>query len=158
MDAVEFVKYYVEACNLYSDIECCYGCPLEVENDECLFALEPEEAVRRIEEFSKKYNGDFSELYTVKYLMSKRIADGFRGKYAEGWRWVARNHLGELYFYKEKPSVEIIDGNKYYKANGDILHEKYADEFYSYVTENNSPIFIHDLFKCYVTINRNLLD
>lgn len=74
-------------------------------------------------------------------LTDKQIT-AIKGRIAEGTPWAARDSDEDLYFYSNKPK---LDKTKGYFNNGDKdCVESYSD-IYSFITYENSPVYLPDL-------------
>lgn len=139
MDAVEFLKAKKRMCKKYNKTAC-EGCPLYNENKLCSLYIDNEkEVVRKVEEWYKQ---------RPEIELTEQQITAIKGRIAEGAKWAFKNNieLGCVFFTDTKP---YIDDNILFVFNKD--NAKYIstcnDDFYDFVTFENSPISLVELLK-----------
>ena len=84
------------------------------------------------------------ELIPEKPTLTDQQITAIKGRIAEGTPWAARDSDEDLYFYSNKPK---LDKTKGYFNNGDKdCVESYSD-IYSFITYENSPVYLPDLIE-----------
>ena len=89
-------------------------------------------------------NPEFIRLIPQKPTLTDQQITAIKGRIAESTPWAARDSDEDLYFYSNKPK---LDKTKGYFSNGDKdCVESYSD-IYSFITYENSPVYLPDLIE-----------
>lgn len=145
MDAVEFFKEKERMCKKYviNGDACMYtNCPIARELHSCIDAEDTVEGVKKMVEIVENW----SKTHPV-IKLTEQQKTAIRGRIAEGWKWIANDKLGEIWFYEEKPKKDIKKGfcfNDSVYGAGQVCNEKIS-KIYDFVTFENSPLYLPDL-------------
>lgn len=136
MDAVEFLKEWYRMCKSNEECKECDGYKLCT--SEIGICSNREELVKAVENWAKTHP-------VIELTEQQKTA--IRGRIAEGWKWIANDKLGEIWFYEEKPGKDIKKGfcfNDSAYGTEQVCNEKIS-KIYDFVTFENSPLYLPDL-------------
>lgn len=136
MDAVEFLKQLNKMCVTSKNCEECGAC--KTDSSPYSKQFEPEKLISIVENWYKTHP-------IIELTEQQKTA--IRGRIAEGWKWIANDKLGEIWFYEEKPKKDIKKGfcfNDSVYGAGQVCNEKIS-KIYDFVTFENSPLYLPDL-------------
>ena len=135
MSAVEFLRKFKTICN---EDNCHTNCPFDDEEEGCSFYKDDIHVIiRKVKAWIKAHS-------ITNLTERQKIA--IKGRIAEKTLWVCKDKFDDnIYFSVSEPYKE------YYDSTGYSLDEEYsiaADKnLYSFVTYENSPIYLPDLLK-----------
>lgn len=133
MDAVEFLKEWDRMCKSNEKCKECDGYKLCTSEKGICYNCE--ELVKAVENWSKTHP-------VFNLLENQKMS--IRGRIAEGWNWVARDKGDNfVYFSIEKPYKDFFNSEDY-TVDGEYS-VSITNNFYDFVTFENSPLYLPDL-------------
>lgn len=147
MDALVFFREKARMCKKYYTYSICSpcsktDCPIAKKFNDCIIDSKNEEKTKGIIEIVENWSKSHPAI-----TLTEQQKTAIRGRIAEGWKWIANDKLGEIWFYEEKPGKDIKKGfyfNDSVYGEGQVCNGKIS-KIYDFVTFENSPLYLPDL-------------